>query len=172
MLYNEFWDWVDVRGQDDCWEWTRARVPPANKHLQIEGYGCLFDPTKPDRSQRGAHVVAWEKHNKASVMPGVHVRHTCDNPPCCNPHHLVLGRALENQRDRRSRGRHGPQFVPNEKGSQRYNAKLTDDIVREIRRMKREEGIGAPTITKRLGNICSVATVDKVLAGTGWAHVA
>jgi hypothetical protein len=32
--------------------------------------------------------------------------HHCDNPPCVNPAHLYVGTALENARDKLSRGRH------------------------------------------------------------------
>ncbi len=43
------------------------------------------------------------------VPDGLFVRHTCDNPPCCNPAHLLIGTAADNthdaiERDRLARG--------------------------------------------------------------------
>lgn len=32
------------------------------------------------------------------------IRHTCDNPFCCNPKHLIHGTARDNQKDRLKRG--------------------------------------------------------------------
>lgn len=37
----------------------------------------------------------------------VHVLHSCDNPPCCNPAHLRPGSHLENMADRHRAGRYG-----------------------------------------------------------------
>lgn len=34
------------------------------------------------------------------------VRHSCDNPPCCNPAHLLVGTAAQNAQDMAERGRH------------------------------------------------------------------
>jgi hypothetical protein len=53
-----------------------------------------------------AHRVAYALANDLDpeTLGGV-VRHTCDNPPCCNPAHLVLGTARENVEDARARRR-------------------------------------------------------------------
>lgn len=42
------------------------------------------------------------------------VRHTCDNPPCCNPQHLKLGTQQDNLQDARDRERAkaGSQWEP------------------------------------------------------------
>jgi hypothetical protein len=54
------------------------------------------------------------------IPDGLQVRHTCDNPPCCNPAHLLLGTQADNCRDMVVRRRSGVE-------------KLTPDNVREIR---------------------------------------
>jgi hypothetical protein len=55
------------------------------------------------------------------------VRHTCDNPPCVNPAHLLVGTQADNALDMVKRRRHGKE-------------KLTPDMVREIRRRPKTPG--------------------------------
>lgn len=40
-----------------------------------------------------------------TALSGVVVRHTCDNPRCINPDHLIAGTQADNIRDRVERGR-------------------------------------------------------------------
>ncbi|ACP44084.1 hypothetical protein VPP93_gp13 [Vibrio phage VP93] len=42
---------------------------------------------------------------KLSEIKHVVVRHTCDNPRCINPDHLIGGTIADNNRDRAERGR-------------------------------------------------------------------
>ncbi len=55
-----------------------------------------------------AHRVsyAWQKDN--TLKSNEAVRHTCDNPRCCNPDHLIKGTHLDNMRDRSARNRCNP----------------------------------------------------------------
>jgi len=53
-------------------------------------------------------------------------RHTCDNPSCVNPNHLVPGTAAENAEDKRVRGR-------STRGEKSASAKLTVFDVLSIR---------------------------------------
>jgi hypothetical protein len=57
---------------------------------------------------RPAHVIAY-KLSKRNYSKDKVVRHTCDNPQCVNPEHLVLGTNAQNTHDMFERGRHkGP----------------------------------------------------------------
>ncbi len=79
----------------------------------------------------------------ADCPDGMVVRHTCDNPKCVNPKHLLVGTQLENANDARMRGR-------NNAGERNGMAKLTWGIVNEIRSMA-AEGAPATKIAVRLG---------------------
>lgn len=78
--------------ENGCWEWQGA----TNGH----GYGQLGYNGK----RTTAHRLSYELSN-GEIPAGVLVRHTCDNPPCCNPAHLILGTHLDNAADRVARGR-------------------------------------------------------------------
>jgi hypothetical protein len=56
-----------------------------------------------------AHRVAFEQTWGITLRPGQVVRHTCDNPPCINPLHLIVGTVGDNNRDIVERGRHWQQ---------------------------------------------------------------
>jgi hypothetical protein len=54
----------------------------------------------------GAHRAAWTAFN-GDIPAGMFVCHRCDNPLCCNPNHLFLGRHEDNMADMMSKNRHG-----------------------------------------------------------------
>lgn len=83
-----------------CWLWTGPLGGGRNGR-----YGKMwFDgrTTKP-------HLVAF-KLFKGSVPKGRVVMHSCDEPRCCNPAHLVAGTLSENMRDCARKGRHPALF--------------------------------------------------------------
>lgn len=87
------------------------------------GYGVT---TYEGRTQT-AHRVAYKRvHGEIPV--GMVIMHSCDNPACVNPEHLSLGTQSQNRKDCINKGRAN---VPS--GAGHYNAKLTVDIVIEIR---------------------------------------
>ena len=63
-------------------------------------------------------------------IKGTVVRHTCDNPRCINPKHLLLGTVQDNIDDMVARGRNR-----GASGERNSMAKLTDEQVRVIRSM-------------------------------------
>jgi hypothetical protein len=91
-----FWAKVDVKGQDDCWEWTGAK--------QGKNYGSFT--IAPGKSGL-AHKVSWALTKNDGVLSGPtdHIMHSCDNRKCVNPKHLSLGTALDNNRDMIEKGR-------------------------------------------------------------------
>jgi hypothetical protein len=94
MRLEEFWDWVEVGAEDQCWPWRRSVTP--------KGYGQAY----LDGGQKRAHRVAYRLRH-GFIPPGLHVCHSCDNPRCCNPAHLWVGTNADNMRDKARKGRVG-----------------------------------------------------------------
>lgn len=75
----------------------------------LEWTGCLNTDGYPRMAWKGSangkvHRIVYELHNEDEPQ-GYVVRHTCDNPLCINPHHLVKGTPTQNMQDRQERGR-------------------------------------------------------------------
>lgn len=134
---------------DECWLWTRA----LNK-----GYGMI---SVGDGKLRGAHIVAWELANNRKLPRGMVIRHACDNPPCTNPAHLLLGTHADNVNDRVEHGQ------PN-KGVDNARSKLTDDDVRTIRRL-RHSGLTQRAIAEQFG--IGQANVSCIVTRQTWNHL-
>ena len=64
------------------------------------GYGVLPKPV--NGSRLAARAILAEKLGRP--VQGV-TRHTCDNPPCINPDHLIEGTQADNVADKVERGR-------------------------------------------------------------------
>ena len=95
-----FWRKVQRCGKENCWPWLGAKTKYGYGRFKIAG--DVFS------AHRVAYVLAnnelppqdrWSYH-------GTVVRHTCDNPSCCNPAHLEVGTQEDNVRDMMDRGRH------------------------------------------------------------------
>ena len=74
-----------------CIEWT-GYCRPTNGYGQT---GRNF----------AVHRMAWAMAHGCPIPRGMHVCHTCDNPPCYNPDHLFLGTPQDNASDRKAKGR-------------------------------------------------------------------
>lgn len=154
---EDFWARVDIRGMDECWEWTRAKNSKSNP---LQAYGTVWMQAVKWRTHRAAFVFA-----RGSIPEGMMVCHRCDNPPCCNPLHLFAGTSRDNAIDCSIKGR-----TNRERGEDRYNATLTEDDIREIRStyQKRKNG-GIYTLAKRFGVYPTM--IHSILKRKRWKHV-
>ena len=135
---------------DVCWSWTGA--------LNNRGYGVIVACLDYRRHRMLTHRAAYIVRHGA-ILNGLCVLHRCDNPPCCNPAHLFLGTQADNIHDMIAKGREG--F----RGERQRHAKLTDEIVRNIRASTETQSM----MSRRLG--VSRRTIGDVLAGMTWKHV-
>ena len=88
-IRSRFEDKIMFEPMTGCWIWTGATR--GNNH-----YGALkISQTKSVL----CHRLSYEMY-KESIPSNLKVLHTCDNPLCCNPNHLVLGTQLDNIQDR------------------------------------------------------------------------
>ena len=87
------WQKIDVRGVDECWPWLASR--------NHGGYGTFRHNGKTVRVTR----LMWALANGKEMPQGSYACHTCDNPACCNPHHIWEGNPLDNMRDCIAKGR-------------------------------------------------------------------
>ena len=105
----QFWSKVSVGNPSKCWEWKAKK--------NNKGYGCFKD--------KKAHRISYELL-VGKIPEGMLASHKCDNPSCCNPHHIFIGTYQDNSNDAVSKGR-------TLKGSKHPNSKLTDGQVDFIR---------------------------------------
>lgn len=120
---------------EGCWAWTAARIGTGYGAIRIGGRTHL------------AHRVAHEMFI-GPVPADLEVRHSCDNPPCVNPQHLLLGSHADNMLDMARRGRarggefhaaktHCPQGHPYDEVNT-YLAPVEGRVNRQCRECKRE----------------------------------
>lgn len=123
-LVFRFWQYVDVRKKDECWNWLGC--------LAIRGsYGQINEKGKLLKTHRVSYILQYGKIPKNKI-----ICHKCGNPKCCNPFHLYAGTALDNIADAK---RHGTFFVPDgAKGEQHHDAKLNKEKVLFILNSKKK----------------------------------
>jgi hypothetical protein len=144
---------VTVDPNTECWTWIGAR--------NYQNYGTF----RIDNSRKLAHRVSYQLF-KSDFNPDLYVCHSCDNPPCVNPAHLWMGTAMDNARDRISKGRPGPSNQPT--GEKNNHAKLTEPQIKDIVDLYKS-GLVASEIAIIYG--VEKSTICRITSGKGWRKV-
>lgn len=118
------WAKVDIGEPDACWPWKGFKNAQGYGRTWISDKGyyahrVIFDLANPGVITREAPK---DRHGTGFL------RHSCDNPSCCNPAHLSIGTHVENMHDKKVRGR-----APKYWGENSPNAKLSNDDAAFIR---------------------------------------
>jgi len=131
-----------------CWEWS--------KYCSAAGYGTTTWLSKDWYAHRLSHYLM------TGEKPEV-VMHTCDNPGCCNPLHLVGGTHADNIRDRDSKGRqHRPRGIKNSQN------KHSDKTILEIR-YRCSKGETQVSLAKEFN--MSFQHVSDIVRRKKWVHI-
>jgi len=92
--YDRLYSKVNISGKNDCWIFEGSTIS--------NGYGNMSKTTVYGITiaHPYSHRLAWALANNRWPSRAEVVRHSCDNPPCCNPEHLLIGTQKDNMRDR------------------------------------------------------------------------
>ena len=177
---KRFWSKVDKAGPipsrypelGPCWLWTGR--------LEKDGGGRVRTPIGRMQASRAAFQMA-----NGLIPPHVFACHRCDNYQCVNPDHMFAGSHRDNMQDMVAKGRHPstlhPEVIganfggPREPrpglpgwpgfvvfhGEDTPTAKLTEDDVREIRRVHAAGEAGYKKLAQRFG--VSRAQVQRII---------
>lgn len=147
-----FWEKVDKRGIDDCWPWTGAQ--------DGRGYGRFWDGQK----HTTAHRFVFKLYH-GNIPNHILACHKCDNPSCCNPHHLFAGTDADNAADKVQKGRQRNTPAPGEKNPK---AKVSSADVICIRQQYAD---GASIIQLASAYSLSSSNIACIVRRKTWKHI-
>lgn len=197
----KFWRRILIGATNECWPFLRARtgLPAQGKPL----FNATFGGKKHWlRASRVAYFLHY------GIDPGDKLAcHSCDNPPCCNPHHLWPGTNADNSADMVAKGRkekgdqhysrtrpellargskNGMNTHPerrlygdknpsrlhpeNYRGEAHWGVKLTEEIVRELRK-RFPSGRISKADDSRIAAIYGMVSIRPVIRRQSWRHV-
>ena len=138
-----------VNKTDTCWLWTGTTAC---------GYGQCNRNNKNVKAHRYSYII-----HKGEIPEGHGVRHTCDEPLCVNPDHLLTGTQQDNMNDKKERGRQNPPS-----GERNSLSKLNNDDVIEIRILR-----GFGFTYDELGKMynVSISSIFNIINNKTWTHI-
>ena len=137
ILLHDFLGNALQSNMDECIEWPFGR--------DRQNYGAVQRNGKVLKAHRLVAGICFMRELKSWEV----VRHTCDNPPCCNPKHLRVGTQTDNIKDMFSKGR-------NTSGMAKLNRQSVKDIKRRYALGERQASIAKDYGVHRssISNVC------------------
>jgi len=140
---EHFWDRVNQKGSDECWDWIAYCLKSGYGWLRINNINYL------------AHRVAYHLTYGGLSQ---HLCHKCDNPSCCNPNHLFEGSHKNNAEDMVAKGR-------SSRGQNHARAKLTEKDVFQIRSSNKTNAEEAERFR------ISRPQISRIRSRKNWKHI-
>lgn len=130
---------------DTCWNYEGV--------IDSYGYGRIYYADKGYRANRLSYIIfnGLIKHDQI-------IRHTCDNPKCVNPRHLIVGTMYDNSIDSVKRNRQAHQ-------------KLNEECIKVIKWMlkyKPEKDLAIKLA--KLYNV-TAANISMIKIGKSWSWI-
>jgi hypothetical protein len=68
-------------------------IPWVGRSSHKQGYGMMvvWDAVTREKKMATSHRIAWRIYHQTPIGRGDFIIHTCGNPACVNPDHLILG---------------------------------------------------------------------------------
>ncbi len=86
---------INIGDANACWPWKgKLNAKDGRPYFTVAG------------KRRPSYAYILETYT-GEAQEGRIIRHTCDNPICCSPHHLLWGTHQDNMNDMKERERHG-----------------------------------------------------------------
>ena len=134
--------------KEGCWGWTG--------HVTEKGYARF----KCDGIHTFGSIFSWMLF-KGDIPYNHFVCHKCDNPICCNPEHLFIGKPAKNSEDMKQKKRQAM-------GKNNGMSKLSEEDVRNIKK-RLKEGQTSYSIAKDYKvNMSSIYCIEY---GKTWKHI-
>jgi len=140
---------IEQRGPDECWRWRGT--------INSNGYGFYKLWGKYRLAHRLSVIFL-----KGEDPTGKVVRHTCDNPLCVNPEHLLIGTTQDNVNDRVTRNRSAT-------GERNFNTKLTLEQVLIIKKSDFSINGTGRDLAKQFG--VTQTTISRIKLGKAYKYV-
>lgn len=148
----KFWSLTKTGPVNECWIYSGD----INEH----GYGRVHVIDKKMYAHRFSYMIHHDLTR--DEMEGFVLRHTCDNPPCVNPNHLIPGTRGDNNRDSVERNRKPV-------GEAAHKSKLTTDQVLNIRQLHTSHSLNQRELAEAFG--VSIGTINDLLLRRTWKHL-
>jgi len=148
--FDYFLHKVDIGSPSTCWPWLGSLKDCGHGSW---AYNCY---------RKGTRIASREVFRLFKENPDEYfVCHSCGNAKCCNPDHLYLGTAKENQQDR-------VKHNTSNRGSKCGTAKLTEKDVIEIKKLILQK-VKLIIIAAKYN--VSESTIKAIKQKRNWAHI-